>query len=68
MQNIGKKESHQIIGKGMEVHNLPGAGLLENVYKDALEYECQRAQISFEREKEYLVHYKGSIVPHKLLC
>ncbi len=36
---IFKEESYQIIGKCMEVHNNLGAGFLEIVYKDALEYE-----------------------------
>lgn len=49
----------------MEVHNNLGAGFLEIVYKDALEWEFRRAGIPFEREKEYLVNYKGVILPHK---
>lgn len=49
----------------MEVHNNLGAGFLEIVYKDALEYEFKTVGISFEREKEYMVHYKGNILPHK---
>ena len=49
----------------MEVHNNLGAGFLEIVYKDALEFEFRRAGIEYEREKEYVVNYKGSILPHK---
>lgn len=49
----------------MEVHNNLGAGFLEIVYKDALEYEFKTVGIPFEREKEYMVHYKGNILPHK---
>jgi GxxExxY protein len=49
----------------MEVHNHLGAGFLEIVYKDALEYEFRKANIPFEREREYLVNYKGIILPHK---
>jgi len=62
---IYKEESYDIIGKCMEVHNNLGAGLLEIVYKDALELEFQRAGILYEREKEYVVNYKGVILPHK---
>jgi len=62
---IYKEESYQIIGKCMEVHNHLGAGFLEIVYKDALEYEFRKANIPFEREREYLVNYKGIILPHK---
>ena len=49
----------------MEVHNYLGKGLLEVVYKDALEYEFENAGIPFEREKEYLVNYKNVILPHR---
>lgn len=49
----------------MEVHNNLGAGFLEIVYKDALEYEFKKADIPYEREKMYDVNYKGIILPHK---
>ncbi len=49
----------------MEVHNNLGAGFLEIVYKDALEYEFRKANIPYEREKMYEVNYKGIILPHK---
>lgn len=62
---IYKEESYQIIGKCMEVHNNLGAGFLEIVYKDALEYEFKKAGIYYEREKQYTVNYKGVILPHK---
>lgn len=62
---IYKEECYKIIGICMEVHNNLGAGFLEIVYKDALEYEFKKSDISFEREKEYSVNYKGMILPHK---
>ena len=66
MDNIlYKEESYQIIGKCMEVHNNLGAGFLEIVYKDALEYELWKAGIPFEREKMFEVNYKDIILPHK---
>ncbi len=49
----------------MEVHNNLGAGFLEIVYKDALEYEFRKAGIFYEREKMYDINYKGIILPHK---
>lgn len=49
----------------MEVHNNLGAGFLEIVYKDALEYEFNKARIPYEREVKYDVNYKGIILPHK---
>lgn len=60
-----KEESYEIIGKCMEVHNNLGAGFLEIVYKDALEYEFKKAGILYERERMYEVYYKGIILPHK---
>jgi GxxExxY protein len=60
-----KKESYEIIGKCMEVHNNLGAGFLEIVYKDALEFEFNKAGISYEREKKFDVNYKGNILPHR---
>ena len=48
----------------MEVHNNLGAGFLEIVYKDALEYEFRKADIDFEREVKYDVNYKGMILSH----
>lgn len=60
-----KEEAYKIIGTCMEVHNNLGAGFLEIVYKDALEYEFNKNNIPYEREKEYMVHYKNIILPHK---
>ena len=61
---IYKEESYEIIGKCMEVHNQLGAGFLEIVYKDALEYEFKKANILYAREKCYKVNYKNIILPH----
>ena len=41
---------------------------MEIVYKDALEYEFRKNDISFEREKEYSVHYKGIVLKHKFFA
>ncbi len=62
---IFKEESYKIIGICMDVHNNLGAGFLEIVYKDALEYEFRKAGIFYEREKQYNVNYKGILLPHK---
>ena len=62
---IYKAESFSIIGLSMEVHNNLGKGFLEIVYKDALEYEFRKNSIPFEREKEYIIIYKDTILPHK---
>lgn len=65
MDFILKEETYEIIGLCMEVHNNLGTGFLEIVYKDALEYEFQNRNISYQREQEYCVNYKGIILPHK---
>lgn len=62
---IYKEEYYKIVGSCMEVHKHLGGGLLEIVYKDALEYEFRRNDIPFEREKEYLIEYKDIVLPHK---
>ncbi len=49
----------------MEVHRILEPGLLEIVYKDALEIEFRENNIPFEREKEFTIDYKGIILPHK---
>jgi len=41
-----------------------GHGFREVVYKDAIELEFNQKNISYEREKEYSVSYKGKILPH----
>ncbi len=61
---IYKEESFEIIGICMEVHRILGKGLLEIVYKDALEYEFMKRGILYDREKEYPVKYKDVILPH----
>ena len=47
------------------MHRHLGSGLLEIVYKDALEYEFRMNYIPFEREKEYFIEYKNIVLPHK---
>ena len=60
-----KGESYEIIGICMEVHNNLGSGFSEIVYKDALEYEFNKAGVNFKREQEFKVKYKDIILPHK---
>ena len=59
-----RKESYEIVGCLFEVHNNLGNGFSEIVYKDALEYEFNLRNISFEREKEFKVYYKDVILAH----
>lgn len=48
-----------IIGASIEVHRHLGAGLLESAYQTALAREMTLRSLSFEREKELPVTYKG---------
>ncbi|MFM9909330.1 MAG: GxxExxY protein [Chitinophagaceae bacterium] len=58
-------ETYKIIGKAMEIHRILGKGFSKIVYKDAFEYEFKLDGILYEREKEYLINYKGIILTHK---
>lgn len=60
-----EEETYKIIGALIEVHKNLGKGFSEIVYKDAFEYELNKINFSFEREKEYSVHYKDIILNHK---
>ncbi|MEP6467476.1 MAG: GxxExxY protein [Parafilimonas sp.] len=62
---IFNEETGRIIGIGIEIHKMLGAGFLEIVYKDAFEYEFLLNEIFFEREKEYQIEYKNTILRHK---
>jgi GxxExxY protein len=62
---IYKEEAFQIIGCCMEVHRELGKGHDEVIYKDALQIEFARKQISFVREKEFTISYRGVVLPHK---
>ncbi|MBI2258023.1 MAG: GxxExxY protein [Flavobacteriia bacterium] len=65
---IQSKESYQIINKCFEVHNNLGSGFLEIIYKDALAYEFEKANIPFVREKQYQVRYKNVILEHSFFA
>ena len=62
---ILKEESYQLIGICMEVHRELGMGFKEIVYKDALEFEFKTRKIIYIREKEFIIEYKGIILPHR---
>lgn len=51
--------THKIIGASMEVHRYMGNGFQEVVYQRALAIEMQLRNISFAREQEIPLVYKG---------
>ena len=57
-----EEESYKIIGVLFEVHKQLGKGFSEIVYKDAIEFEFKSLGIPFEREKEYSVKSKNTIL------
>ncbi|MFH6989065.1 GxxExxY protein [Flavobacterium collinsii] len=65
MELYRKEEYFKIVGICMEIHRIFGGGLLEIVYKDALEYEFKKHNIPFQREKEYSIKYKDIVLAHK---
>jgi GxxExxY protein len=63
-----KSEVYEIVGACMEVHRTLGFGFLEMIYKDAIKLEFAEKQISFLREDETSVNYKGKILKHKFFA
>ncbi len=59
-----QEETSEIIKVAYEVHRELGIGLLEIVYKDALEYEFKTKDIFYSRESKYEVPYKDIILKH----
>lgn len=62
---LSADETYKIIGILFEVHKNLGKGFSEIVYKDALEFEFKENNVPYEREKEYSVKYKNTILNHK---
>jgi GxxExxY protein len=62
---LHKDKTYQIVGILFEVHKNLGKGFSEIVYKDAIEFEFSQLNIPFEREKEFSVNYKNTILKHK---
>jgi GxxExxY protein len=57
-----KEESYKIIGLCMKIHSALGLGLKEINYKDAMEIDFLGENISYEREKRFVVKYKNKIL------
>ena len=66
MENLKLNEkTYKLIGVLFDVHRNLGRGFSEILYKDAIEYEFKQLNIPFEREKEYAVNYKDTVLKHK---
>lgn len=67
-----KDEVYAIVGAAIEVYNELGSGFLEAVYQEAMEIELELRGISFERQKQLCIYYKGRCLEKKyfadLLC
>ena len=62
---IYKEESYKIIGACIEVHNTLGCGFFEAVYQEALAIEFDKRGISYIREAELNIDYKGIVLSKK---
>ena len=51
--------TEQIIGAAIEVHRALGPGLLESAYEECLCHELRLRGVSFQRQVELPVEYKG---------
>lgn len=67
MSEVATKESYKhsditgkIIGCAMEVHRYLGNGFQEVIYQRALALEMQHQGLSFQREYEMQIYYKGA--------
>ncbi|KXK22865.1 MAG: hypothetical protein UZ12_BCD005002993 [Bacteroidetes bacterium OLB12] len=49
----------KIIGCALEVHKILGNGFQEVIYQRALEIEMRKQQLTFSREHEMEIFYKG---------
>ena len=66
MENLNiNQKTFKLIGVLFDVHRNLGRGFSEIVYKDVIEYEFKQLDIPFERENEYAVKYKDTVLKHK---
>ena len=54
-----RKLTHSIIGAALTVHREFGPGLLESAYEECLAYELGERGLSFERQAERPIVFKG---------
>jgi GxxExxY protein len=59
MEILCKEKCYKIVGSCMTVHTELGHGFLEAIYQEALALELKSLGITFDREREIKVLYKG---------
>ena len=57
-----KEESYKIVGVCMNIHKTLGMGLKEINYKDAMEIDFIEENISFDRERRFMVKHKDKLL------
>ncbi|AGA25205.1 GxxExxY protein [Singulisphaera acidiphila] len=62
---IYKEESYEIIGACFDVSNEMGCGFLEVVYQECLEIEFERRGVTYCRQVELPLSYKGRLLTKK---
>jgi GxxExxY protein len=56
------KEVYDVVGTVMEVYNTLGRGMSELIYQEALAMEMNERGMTFEREKQLKLYYKGALM------
>ena len=56
------KDIYDVVGTAMEVYNTLGRGMSELIYQEALAMEMNEREITFEREKQLRLYYKGALM------
>ena len=59
MSLLEKELTDKIIGAAIEVHKVLGPGILESAYQVCMERESKLRNITFERQVDLLLNYKG---------
>ena len=68
MELLFEDRTYAIVGLCMEVHRILGYGFSEIVYKDAIVHEANLKNIQMEREKEFKIEYKKTILKHSFFA
>jgi GxxExxY protein len=58
--------SREVIGAGVEVHRVLGAGLLESIYEKCLRRELELRGMSVLRQQQIEIDYKGFVFTEEL--